>query len=43
MKREKMSVRVGIVEDTAAIRGNWQRMVTGAFPELGLDAESSFS
>ena len=27
MKREKMSVRVGIVEDTAAIRGNWQRMV----------------
>ncbi|MFN8028098.1 MAG: hypothetical protein U0W40_17560 [Acidimicrobiia bacterium] len=23
--------------------GNWQPMVTGAFPELGLDAESSFS
>ena len=23
--------------------GNWQPMITGAFPELGLDAESSFA
>ena len=23
--------------------GNWQPMITGAFPELGLDAESSFT